>query len=991
MPIRPGGRLGPYEIVAPLGAGGMGEVYSARDTRLDRIVALKVLRSEIARDVFWRERFEQEARAISRLNHPNICTLHDIGRERLHPSESADEDKIDFLVMELVDGDPLVRVLAKGPVPAAHVVRYGLEIAAALEEAHDHGVVHGDLKPGNIVVTRFGLKLLDFGLAKQLAVAPVSDLTRTRAPLAELGAVAGTLPYMAPEVLRGEEADTRSDVWALGVVLHEMATGVLPFRGQTGFELSAAILERSPMTSPVWVPAALQAVIHRCLVKEFGGRYHRASEVRAALETVQFDPSIAPPAPATAHNLPLQLTHFIGRERELAEVKPLLAAERLVTLTGAGGAGKTRLALQVAQDLVGEFQHGVWLIELAPLGDPDLIPHAVASTLGMRQESGQAVTDSLIDFLRPRTTLLLLDNCEHLITACAAIVSQILRVCPRVRILATSREALGIAGEKAWRVPSLLLPDVKLGASSDLAARSDAVRFFVDRAQTVAPDFMLSAYSAPTVVRICQRLDGIPLALELAAARMKVLSIEQIGARLDDRFQLLTGGSRTAVPRQQTLRATIDWSYDLLSDAERRLLRGLSVFAGGCSLEAAEQVCSGDASSDSDTIELLSHLIDKSLVAVEDDAAEGRRYRLLETVRQYARDRLLESGEVEAVRDGHVVFFLQLAKRAQPELHRPEQGVWLNRLQVEHDNLRTALEWCQVGRRSAGAGVELAGALWWFWIMRGYFAEGRQWLARVLGDAPGESRAGRARVLFGAGALAFFQGDFISAQALLADGLALARETQDKWAVTMSVFLLGTIAAESGDYGRATVLAEECRAIASETADAWLSAHPPDLLGHAAKCKGDYQQAESFLENSLALFRQAGDRWAMAIQLSNLAEVSQYQGHWKEARARGSEALILCQELGDRWGIAWALTTLGAVVGSQGQLTRAARLWGAADGISQSIGSPFLPSLRMTQDLYLLPVRQALGDERFAAAWAEGRKMTPDEVVAYALQDAEPE
>jgi hypothetical protein len=358
--------------------------------------------------------------------------------------------------------------VARGVLPAAQVVRHGLEIAAALEEAHGHGVVHGDLKPGNIMVTKFGLKLLDFGLARQLAVASVTDLSRLPTE-AGSGTAAGTLPYMAPEVLRGAPCDARGDLWSLGIVLHEIATGVRPFIGQTTFELSAAILSQPPATAPVWVPLGLQTIIRRCLAKGPHDRYQHASEVRAALEAVQSDPSIAPPPPATAHNLPLQLTRFIGREHEIAEVKPLVEAERLVTLTGAGGAGKTRLALQIAQDLVSDYPHGVWVIELAPLADPGLIPHAIASTLGMRPESSDGVTDSLITFLRPRTMLLLLDNCEHVISSCATLVDHVLRVCPRVHVLATSREALGIAGERAWRIPSLVLPAAKPDVSLNAA------------------------------------------------------------------------------------------------------------------------------------------------------------------------------------------------------------------------------------------------------------------------------------------------------------------------------------------------------------------------------------------------------------------------------------------------------------------------------------------------------------------------------------------
>ncbi|MGH9253268.1 MAG: protein kinase domain-containing protein [Vicinamibacterales bacterium] len=988
MALPRGTRLGPYVIDSALGAGGMGEVYRATDTRLDRVVAIKILRSEIARDLGSRERFEHEARAISCLNHPHICTLHDVGRERVSP----DGDDIDFLVMELVEGEPLGQLVARGPLPAAHVVRHGLDIAAALEEAHDHDVVHGDLKPGNIMVTRFGLKLLDFGLARQRAVVSVSEVTRMPTH-AMSGVVAGTVPYMAPEVLRGAPADARSDLWAMGVVLHEMATGVRPFTGQTGFELSAAILDQAPAPAPVWVPVGLQTIIGRCLAKPVADRYQRAAEVRAALEAVQSDPTIAPPAPATAHNLPLQLTRFIGREREIAELKPLLASERLVTVTGAGGSGKTRLALQVVQDVAKDFQHGVWLIELAPLGDPDLIPHTIASTLGMRPESGQSVTDALIDFLRPRRTLLLLDNCEHVITACAALVSQILRACPRVSIVATSREALAVAGERAWRVPSLTLPDVKAGASADVAAKSDAVRFFVDRAQAVEPRFALSPESAPAVARICHRLDGIPLALELAASRLKVLSLEQIGTRLDDRFQLLTGGSRTAVPRQQTLRATIDWSYDLLSEAERRLLRRLSVFAGGCSLEAAEQVCgSDDGPGDLDTIELLSHLIDKSLVAVEDDEAVGRRYRLLETVRQYARDRLFESGEAARVRDGHFQFFQRLALEAEAELLGPRHVAWARRLAADHDNLRVALEWGLTRSGNSDMPLRMVCALWIFWNQRNHFAECRQWVERVLAVIPDAPRSLHARALAGAADCAFLSGDYSAAAAFSRGALALDDPElgRDRWAVAFATFILGNVAVHLGDTATGGTLIEQSAFIARAAG----AAHITGLLligpMFTARLAGDYQRARGFIDESVALLRPLG-KWMLATALANLCDIALCQARPDQAEDAGREGVASAHETADTRALTWCLAGLARTAGARQQPKRAARLWGAAEGLSESIGAPLPSFIRDTAEADLLGVRQALGDERFAAAWTEGRQMTADAVVAYALQDDESE
>jgi non-specific serine/threonine protein kinase len=959
----------------------MGEVYRAQDTRLDRLVALKVLRPDIARDIHSRQRLEREARAVSRLNHPHICVLHDIGRERLQ----ADADEFDFLVMELVEGEPLSHVLARGVLPPTQVVRHGMDIASALEEAHGHGVVHGDLKPANIMVTRFGLKLLDFGLARHLAVvAPVADLSGVPTePGSAL--VAGTLPYMAPELLRGAPCDARSDLWALGVVLHEMATGVRPFSGATAFDLSAAILNEPPTTPPVWVPLGLQTIIRRCLGKDPHDRYQHAAEVRAALEAVQSDPSIAPPAPAAAHNLPSQLTRFIGREREIAEVKPLVAAERLVTLTGAGGAGKTRLALQVAQDLVGNFQHGVWLIELATLADPDLIPHTIASTIGLRPESSHGVTDSLIAFLRPRTTLLLLDNCEHVIAGCAVLVDHILRASPRVQILATSREALGIAGERAWRVPSLVLPAAKQEASLDAALKSDAVRFFVDRVQAVAPQFALTPANAAMVVRICQRLDGIPLALELAAARMKALSLEQISARLDDRFQLLTGGSRTAVPRQQTLRATIDWSYDLLPNDERRLLRRLAVFTGGCSLEAAEQVC-GEDSSGADTLELLCHLIDKSLVTVDDEEREHR-YRLLETVRQYARDRLFESGETAAMRDRHLRFFEHLALQAETELLGPNHLVWARRLTADHDNLRAALEWALATSGSTQSSLRVVCALWIFWNQRNHFAEARQWVERALAAAPDAPRSLRVRALAAGADSSFLSGDYAAASAFCEEALALddVGLGRDRWAVAFTAFILANTIWQLNGPTRAD-LVERSVSVARSAGAAHITGLV--LIGpmYMARLAGDYERARELIEESVALLRPLG-KWMLSTALGNLGDILLCLGRYDRADEASREGALCAHETGDTRSMTWCLSVLARSAAARNFLDRAARLCGAAEGLSESIGAPLPHFARDPMEADMSCVRQTLGNERFAAAWTEGRQMSPDAVVAYVLQD----
>jgi predicted ATPase len=431
---------------------------------------------------------------------------------------------------------------------------------------------------------------------------------------------------------------------------------------------------------------------------------------------------------AFAHNLPRQLTSFIGREREMGEVKEFLATTRLLTLTGSGGCGKTRLALQVAADLLEAYADGVWLVELAALADPTLVPQTVASALGVREQPVRPLTETLVDYLQPKVLLLILDNCEHLLTASAQLANALLRSCPRLRMLASSRQGLGIAGERTYRVPSLSLPQPRPLPPVERLTDYEAVRLFVERAVFTQPSFAITDQNAPAVAQVCERLDGIPLAIELAAARVKALPVEKLNERLDDMFRLLTGGSRTALPRQQTLRALIDWSYDLLSEPERALLRRLSAFAGGWTLEAAEAVGVGEGVEEWEVLDLLTSLVEKSLVLYEEREGEGR-YRLLETVRQYARDRLLESEEGEAVRTRHLEFFL----------HWAEQGPGLERLETEHDNLRAALAWSGA-QRQGDVGLRLGGAMGGFWHVRGYWTEGRERLAGVLALLGAEAR-----------------------------------------------------------------------------------------------------------------------------------------------------------------------------------------------------------------------------------------------------------
>ncbi|HSJ07228.1 MAG TPA: AAA family ATPase, partial [Longimicrobiales bacterium] len=478
-------------------------------------------------------------------------------------------------------------------------------------------------------------------------------------------------------------------------------------------------------------------------------------------------------AAAGSARLPVQLTSFVGRAREIASVREMLGATRLLTLTGAGGSGKTRLALEAATQAAAKYRDGIAWIELASLTDPDLLPRQVSAALGIREEGGRSALDGLLDFLHTHHMLLVLDNCEHLADACAALADRLLRDCPELTILATSREALGVAGERAWLVPPLTLPDTDAGTRPDRISGFEAVQLFIERAQDALPSFSLTDGNADAVAQICRRLDGLPLAIELAAARSKVLPPRQIAERLDDAFALLTSSSRTALPRHRTLRATIDWSYQLLTKPERRLLGFLSAFAGGFSLEAVEAVCTDDAMEAWEVLDLLTALVDKSLVVMEEHQATAR-YHLLETVRQYATSRLEESGDRPRVQRRHAEFFLALVEEAEPELASPRRHPWIERMRREHDNLRAALAWS--ARAAAEMNLRMAGALYWFWFHLGFWSEGRRWAGDALALPVGKDRdPARAKALFAAGTLAFWDGDAAAGQPQL-------EASRDLWA-----------------------------------------------------------------------------------------------------------------------------------------------------------------------------------------------------------------
>jgi predicted ATPase/class 3 adenylate cyclase/uncharacterized protein HemY len=647
------------------------------------------------------------------------------------------------------------------------------------------------------------------------------------------------------------------------------------------------------------------------------------------------------------HNLPLQLTSFVGREKEIVEVKRQLLGDRFVTLTGPGGTGKTRLGLQVGAELLELFPDSVWLVEFASLSDAMLVPQTVAAVLGIRESAGRPILTLLTDYLRSKELLLILDNCEHLLTACAQLVTALLQACPYICILATSRETLNIPGELSFRVPSLSIPDAQHLPPLSALSQYEAMQLFLERAEIIQPGFELTDTNAHAVAQICHRLDGIPLAIELSVARVKMMPVEQVAARLDDRFRLLTGGSRTALPRHQTLRALIDWSYDLLSEAERALFRRLSVFAGGWTLEAAESICAGEELERNDVLDLLTQLVNKSLVIPDSEAEAEARYRLLETIRQYARERLLEAGGGEKVRKRHLEYYLMYAERAEPELRGPSQITWLDRLEKEIDNIRAALEWAL--DVNVEAGMRLVSALLWFWHIRSGKSEGIDWLERVLSaeaqerdHAPlSETRAMiRGKALNAVGSLMIMHGNADRASELSEESLKLHQELgpSGRQGAAHALWNLAQGASYHEDLEQAGTLAEKSLALFREVGDTFGVAQCLDHLGSYAMLKGDYVQSKKIWEEDLALRKEIRDKDGVAWVLSCLGNLALWKGEYEQANALYTDSQNAFREIGNKWAVSMALSGKGSVMLAQGKFEQAAKLYEEALAYGRDMG-----------------------------------------------------
>jgi len=1029
--LLPGMRLGSYEILQRLGAGGMGEVYRAKDPRLDRELAIKVLSLALCSHPDALSRFEREARSASSLNHPNIVTIYELG----HFNDTR------YIAMELVNGETVRAMLSSGPIPFRKSVAIAAQIADGLAKAHEIGVIHRDLKPENLMVSADGTaKVLDFGLAKLLKAETAAGSDSTTA-ISEAGTVMGTVGYMSPEQAIGSDIDFRSDQFSFGSVLYEMVTGAPAFRRKTHAETMAAILrddiDRLGARMPQ-APAPFIWIVERCLAKDPKQRYGSTRDLARDLAAVRDRLAEAParelePRP---NNLPVPRTAFIGREAEAVALAQLLSREdvRLVTLTGPGGIGKTRLALHVAGELAGQFPGGVCFVPLSAVGEAGLVASAIAQAAGVGETGNQSLQESLKEYVGglSQPMLLLLDNFEHLVAA-APFVAQLLTAGVKLKAVVTSQAPLHVYGEHEFPVPPLALADPKSIPSLEVLSRLPATALFVARAQAVKHDFVLTKENAPAVAAICARLDGLPLAIELAAARIKLLSPAAMLARLESSLSLLTGGARDLPSRQQTLRSTVDWSHGLLNGAEQTLFRRLSVFAGGCTLEAVEAVCDAKGDLGLDILDAMASMVDKSLVQQSmvqqsmaqqvEQADEEARFFMLSTIREYARERLAGNEDESVTHRAHAAYYLVLAEEGSQETAaHPE---WFDRFEVEHDNFRIALDYL-IKTGNAEWGLRLGAALFGFWEAREYLSEGRDAIARLLRMEEAATRPKlRARLVFAGGVLASVQGDYDTAPRMFEESLQYSLDLNDNRGVAVALNALGVNARDhgeladasslfercvaiwkglgdsagtaralsnlastmklQGEYARAFSLYDECVTMFRQAGDSAGVAWTLNCLGDVAREKTDFPAARSFCEQSLAAFRQLRDGWGIASVVADLAGLSSDQGNIVEARRLYGQSIEMFQQLGHKRGIARALECLAVSAAAQSNAEQSLHLAGAAAALRQRLGTPLTPTEQPRLEKALDFARRSLGHAAGLTAWMEGWAMPVEQAVREAL------
>ena len=964
-----------------IGRGGFGIVYRCVQVALDRTVAVKVL-TELDEN---RERFLREQRAMARLTgHPNVVGVLQVGET---------ESGYPFLVMPYhSQGSLQARIGRLSVLPPQEVLRLGVKIAGALESAHQLGIVHRDVKPSNILVTDYGEPALsDFGIAH------ISGGFTTAT-----GTFTGSPAFTAPELLGGYPPSQASDVYGLGATLFAALTGHAAYERRSGERLVAQFLriatEPAPDLRVSGIPDDITVVIEKAMARDPADR-PSANVLGTELGRVQANhgwrvddmalhagsqpdrPASHAPSRRSAGTLPVELTSFVGRRAELAEVQRLLSRSRLVTLTGIGGVGKTRLAMRAAAKA--GLPDGARLVELGELRDASLLIEVVAAGLGLRDQSARSLHEVLVDFLSSRELLLVLDNCEQVVDGAAKLAETLLGECPQLRILATSRERLGINGESVLQLSPLSVPDADHDPNLDGVSGFDAIALFAERAAAAVPGFEISEHNQTIVARICSRVEGLPLAIELAAARLRVMSPEQILERLTDRYALLARGSRTAPARQRTLTWSIDWSYDLCTAAEQRMWARLSVFAGSFGLEAAEDIC-GAGLAELKVDDLLTSLVDKS-VLIRTESRGAVRFRLLETLRDYGRNKLCDTSEYNEIHRRHLDWYQRLVTQAATDWYSVRQVAWIRLLGTEESNLREALEFGLADCPEIA--LEIVGTLYPFGFARGALTETRRWINRALAATNAESTPARIRALYGAALSANLHGlpgDIQAGADRAAEAERLVQHMTDPLALGLTAVAVGYAAMLDGDFTRAMAQFEKALA-ASE--DPTVQGAAMSLIGWVLEFQGDVSRALVWHEKALALTGSYGESvyhswmlWSVGI------------GWWQEGRPQRAEELLkqglqLARLVDDPRHGAACLEALAWVYGTEGEAKRAAVLMAAADRLGGAQGaSPMIfPNLTVFHDSCERQTREALGDKEFDVARREGSSMQFDEAVTFAI------
>ena len=1069
-------RFGHYTLLGKLGAGGMGEVSLARDDRLGREVALKMLPRRLAKDAESLLRFRREALTLASLNHPNIAVIH--GFEE-------DEGGALALVLERVTGESLAERLDRGALPTSEALHICAQIAEALEVAHERGIIHRDLKPSNVMLAPRGLvKVLDFGLARRIGdvappraiprdapgaveatgiedaqtivmppARPAADSSSDRADtvampvlpadageaaggadtvaaprpgargdadgeeaetiaipapweradppsgpasgsgthLTHVGVVTGTPGYMSPEQVRGEEQDHRTDIFAFGCVLYECLTGTPAVQGQTIFERMRRALDQSVDLAalPERTPPTVRELLGRCLERD---ATQRLGEIRAARHTLEDVLGIrraaalrAGEVTAVPNNLPAAVTSFVGRERELAECARQFESARWMTLAGMGGSGKTRLARRLAEQALEAFPDGVWFVDLTALKHPERVPESIADAAGIQAEPGVPIMRTLSRSFGERRVLIVLDNCEEVLEPVNRVGSELLGACPALKLLATSREPIGAGGEVVVAVAPLSLPEAEAEHDPSVLAASESVRLFVERAVAASPAFALGASNAGAVAEICRRLDGIPLAIELAAARVRMLSLDEIRARLGDRFRLLTAGGRGAPERHQTLRATIQWSADHLSDDERQLFVRLGVFVGAWSLESAVAVAGADRD-EFEVLDAMTRLVDRSLVVVTPAAAGETRYRYLETVRHFALERLAESGEDVAIRDRHLDHFLRVAEESETRLAGPDQKQWLPRLDAEHSDLLAAHAWCGADEVRAVRGLRLTGAMWRYWSARGHYELAARTMREALARPGADLRsADRAAVLVRAGGNALARGDYDSARPLVEESLAISDELGDRVGVARCLGTLATIAVFQDALDEARLRSLDSLLAYRDLRRPAGVANALQTLAHVAMRQGNLDEAHLRYEEALKALAETGDERQIALTLSEFGRVATRRGDWEEGRARFATALGLARGVGARREAAYGLEGAAELMAAKGAAAASVRILAASQSLRDLIGSPLTAAEAAEQEALLDRLRGALGGDAWTTHLTAGRSLAFEAAIDQAI------